>query len=189
MNKSTEILNQIDTMVVDTTAVNATDAVIMPTRKVDALGRGYGTGRAKNDAIARVWVSFANTPVKKKAAKTETTETEIGKPGVNIKVNGQDMAEYFRRESLYATILKPIYSLKDLPAGTIFNVECTVEGSGIASQAKALALGLSRGLLVLNISFKEALRAAGQLTRGTIGKERKKFGQFGARAGLTYKSR
>lgn len=182
MNKSTEILNQIETVVVDT------DAITTPIRKVDALGRGYGTGRAKNDAIARVWVSFENTSIKKKA-KTETVEGEITKPGVNIKINGHDINAYFRRESLLAVALKPIYSLKDLPAGTTFNVECTVEGSGIASQAKALALGLARGLLVLNISFKEALRAAGQLTRGTIGKERKKYGQFGARAGLTYKSR
>ncbi len=180
---NTEVLNKIDNMVIDT------NTVANPIRKVDALGRGYGTGRAKNDAVAKVWVSFENTPIKKKAAKSESTEVETSKPNVNIKINGQSMTEYFKRDSLSAIALKPVYSLKDLPSGTTFNVECVLLGSGLAAQAKALALGLARGLLVLNIGFKEALRAAGQLTRGTIGKERKKYGKFGARAGLTYKSR
>ncbi len=155
--------------------------------KVDAFGRGYATGRAKNDAIARVWISFAKS--KSKAKKASEGEVVSNKATANVVVNDKDMKSYFQRDCLLATALKPIYSLIDLPINTSFDITCTVEGSGLASQAKALCLGIARGLLVLNPEFRASLRAAGLLTRGPIGPERQKYGQKGARADLPYKRR
>lgn len=161
-----------------------TDPVVV--RHVDTLGRGYGTGRAKNDAIARVWVSFAKTA---KAVKKSTTSEEVASTTADVKVNDFDMLTYFKRDSLLAIILKPVKSLVDLPAGITFNITCTVAGGGLAGQARALSLGIARGLVVLNPEFKTALRTAGLLTRGPQGKEREKYGMRGARADLPYKRR
>ena len=166
-------------------------------RKVDKLGRGYGTGRAKNDAISRVWISFgksiAHTATKKKATDSKHSSSHMtdahNAPHVNVKINNQDLMSYFKNEALLFVALQPIYSLHNLPLHTTFNIDCTVAGSGLASQAKALSLGIARGLVVLNPEFKEALRAAGLLTRGPIGKEREKYGRRGARADLPYKRR
>lgn len=168
----------------------------MNIKTVDALGRGYGTGRAKNDAIARVWISFAKHDSKSHAAKKSVSKNVSAEmnvvsntASVDVKVNENDMKSYFKREALIALALKPIHALTNLPLNTKFNIECTVTGSGLASQAKALSLGIARGLLVLNPEFRESLRNAGLLTRGPIGKEREKYGQRGARADLPYKRR
>lgn len=195
-------MNNTENLVVTTGLAGVTDTVVV--RTVDSLGRGYGTGRAKNDAVARVWISFSksvniNTVTKGKLKKNKDTDlTDVNSTSdlipayiatANVKVNEQDMKVYFKRESLLAMALKPIHSLINLPLHTSFDIECTVSGSGLASQARALSLGIARGLIVLNPEFKEALRAAGLLTRGPIGKEREKYGQRGARADLPYKRR
>ena len=91
------------------------------TQKLDAQGRAYSTGKRKN-AIARVWI----------------------KPGSGkITINGKDQMQYFAREILRMMIAQPLEVTDRL---TQFDVDCTVQGSGLSGQAGAIRHGLSHAL-------------------------------------------
>ena len=86
-------------------------------QKLDAQGRAYSTGKRKN-AIARVWV----------------------KPGTGkITINGKDQEQYFARPVLRMMIAQP---LQVTDRATQFDVDVTVEGSGLSGQAGAIRPGL-----------------------------------------------
>jgi len=116
----------------------------------------HGVGRRKQ-AVARVWV----------------------RPGVgSMKVNERDYAEYFDTEMNRLRATQPFYAVEDVKK---YDVRVTVEGGGGAGQADAVCLGLARALLNINESWRSALRKAGLLTVDSRVKERKKYGQRGAR--------
>jgi small subunit ribosomal protein S9 len=73
--------------------------------------------------------------------------------------------------------------------GETFDVITTVRGGGIMGQADAVKLGIARALMEFNPELRKALKAEGLVTRDSRGKERKKYGQKGARARFQFSKR
>ena len=93
-------------------------------------------------------------------------------------VNGQPFDRYFPREALRVAACQPLVVTHQIGKQ---NVTARVEGGGLTGQAGAIRLGIARALLVLDPALKSPLRAAGLLTRDPRERERKKYGQKGAR--------
>ena len=70
-----------------------------------------------------------------------------------------------------------------------FDVLTTVKGGGVNGQADAVKLGIARALMEFNVELRKALKADGFVTRDSRGKERKKYGQKGARARFQFRKR
>jgi len=96
------------------------------------------------------------------------------------------MSTYFHRDSLTMVVEQPLGIAGGL-AG--FDVEVHVHGGGKAAQAGAMRLGMARALIEFNPDLKSALRQGGFLTRDPREKERKKYGQPGARKRFQYSKR
>ncbi len=100
-------------------------------------------------------------------------------PGTgNILVNRRNYEQQFPREALRLAIRQPLLVAQKLGK---YDVLVNVEGGGLAGQAGAIRLGIARALLQIDPSLRQSLRAAGLLTRDPRAKERKKYGQKGAR--------
>jgi len=124
----------------------------------------YGTGRRKA-AIARVFL----------------------RPGTGEwKVNGKAFDEYFVTEQQRVAAKRTLV-LVEL-AGS-FDVVTTVKSGGVSSQADAVKLGVARALIEFNPELRKALKAEGLLTRDARMKERKKYGQKGARKRFQFSKR
>ena len=95
-----------------------------------------------------------------------------------IVVNKRPYEHYFPRETLRLGIRSPLLLTHQL--GKV-NVTVNVAGGGMTGQAGAITLGIARALLKLDESYRSTLRGAGLLTRDPREKERKKYGQKGAR--------
>ena len=109
------------------------------------------------------------------------------KPGVGqIIVNGQPMDEYFQRETLSMIVLHPLRVVDSVDK---YDIRVRVNGGGLSSQAGALRHGISRALLKADPETKPALKEGGFLTRDPRMKERKKYGQKGARARFQFSKR
>jgi small subunit ribosomal protein S9 len=127
--------------------------------------RYYGTGKRKT-SIARVWL--------------------IPNGSGKITVNNQDAETYFGRLALLKIMQQPF----DV-TGTNgkFDVWCTAKGGGKSAQADAIKYGIAKALLAFNSEFRPVLKKAGFLTRDARIKERKKYGQRGARARYQWSKR
>jgi small subunit ribosomal protein S9 len=124
----------------------------------------YGTGRRKS-SIARVFL----------------------RPGSGeFTVNKKKYDEYFVTEQQRAAAKR---SLAVEGIDETFDVVCTVRGGGVMGQADAVKLGLARALMVFNPELRKVLKADGLVTRDSRGKERKKYGQKGARARFQFSKR
>ncbi|MDA2916605.1 30S ribosomal protein S9 [Nitrospinae bacterium AH_259_B05_G02_I21] len=126
--------------------------------------RFYGTGKRKT-SIARVWLT----------------------PGSGaITVNRLPIDEYFDRETSKMVVRQP-FEL----TGTLGNFDAfiTVRGGGKNGQAGAVRHGITRALLEANADLRDTLKRAGLLTRDARKKERKKYGQPGARKRFQYSKR
>ena len=124
----------------------------------------YGTGRRKS-AIARVFL----------------------RPGTGEwKVNGKAFDEYFVTEQQRVAAKK---SLAVVEMSSNFDVLTTVSSGGVASQADAVKMGVARALIVFNPELRKTLKAEGLLTRDARVKERKKYGQKGARKRFQFSKR
>ena len=133
-------------------------------KKVDKYGRAYATGKRK-DAVARVWV----------------------KPGSGkVTVNTREVEVYFARPVLRMMIQQPLVAAAR--AGQ-YDVICTVTGGGLSGQAGAVRHGIARALLKADINLRPVLKSEGLLTRDSREKERKKYGQPGARKRFQYSKR
>ena len=101
------------------------------------------------------------------------------KPGTGqITVNGRKVEEYFPRPSLQSLIREPMKLTQTLGK---FDCIAHVVGGGIAGQANALRHGLARALSVADPTLRPSLRKSTFLTRDSRVRERKKYGQKGAR--------
>ena len=101
------------------------------------------------------------------------------KPGTGtVQVNGRTFENYFPREAHRLHIQQPFSATNTL--GT-FDVTATVRGGGMTGQAGAMRLGIARALSASNEAFRLTLRRDGFLTRDSRVRERKKYGQKGAR--------
>jgi small subunit ribosomal protein S9 len=124
----------------------------------------YGTGRRKT-AAARVFL----------------------RPGAGrIEVNGRELEDYFPND-IHKMIIKQPLQLTE--TGEKFDAYVTVEGGGPSGQAGAIRHGISRALLEFNGELRDRLKSAGLLTRDPRKKERKKYGQKGARARFQFSKR
>ncbi|MFQ5960723.1 MAG: 30S ribosomal protein S9 [Candidatus Methylomirabilales bacterium] len=124
----------------------------------------YGTGRRKA-AVARVRL----------------------KPGEGrIVVNRRPLEDYFGRATLRMVISQP---LKLTGVEGKYDVIANVRGGGSSGQAEAIRHGISRALLGVDAGLRPSLRKAGLLTRDPRVKERKKYGQRGARARFQFSKR
>jgi small subunit ribosomal protein S9 len=93
-------------------------------------------------------------------------------------VNRRPLEKYFIRETDRIIIKQPFEATNNINK---FDVVASIRGGGLAGQAGAMRLAISRALLLVDPSFKELLRKQGFLTRDPRAKERKKYGQKGAR--------
>ncbi len=124
----------------------------------------YATGKRKT-AVARVWMS----------------------PGSGaITVNGKSADEYFERMTSRMVARQ---SLELLESVERYDVRATVAGGGHSAQAEAVRHGIARALIAEDPERRRALKRAGYLTRDARKKERKKYGQPGARKRFQYSKR
>jgi small subunit ribosomal protein S9 len=122
------------------------------------------TGKRKN-AIARVRVALGSGA---------------------ITINGREMNEYFPREALQILVRGP---LEVTGSEERYDIMASIHGGGVAGQAGALRHGIARALEKLDASQRTVLKRAGFLTRDPRRKERKKYGQKGARARFQFSKR
>ena len=111
----------------------------------------------------------------------------ILRPGEGkLVVNHRVFQSYFPSEALRAEIQQPLVSTE--LAGK-FDVFVNTRGGGIHGQAGATKLGIARALIVFNPELRPRLRQGGFLTRDPRAKERKKYGQKGARKRFQFSKR
>ncbi len=103
-----------------------------------------------------------------------------------IVVNGRSLDEYFPRESLRMLVRQP---LETVNAVTTYDVAASIHGGGVTGQAGALRHGIARALEKLDEGLRPPLKRNGFLTRDARKKERKKYGQRGARARFQFSKR
>lgn len=135
----------------------------------NSLGSGgakqfYGTGR-RRESIARVYI---------KAGPAKFT------------VNGRPIEDYFRNVAWHTAAVEPLKFTQMLDQ---LEVRAQVKGGGVGGQSGAVRMGLSRALSLLNPELRPALRKNGFLTRDPRMKERKKYGQKGARRRFQFSKR
>jgi len=109
------------------------------------------------------------------------------RPGAGkVTVNGQDADVYFARDTLMMLLRQPLELTETLGK---FDLYCTVTGGGKSGQADAIKLGVARALLLVDGELRDSLKRGGFLTRDARVKERKKYGQKGARARFQFSKR
>jgi small subunit ribosomal protein S9 len=118
--------------------------------------------------------------------KTSVARVRLKLGAGQILVNGRPLEEYFARETLQIQARQPLEAANVV--GT-FDVHASVQGGGIAGQAGALRHGIARALTRTDPSLRPALKRGGFLTRDARKKERKKYGQRGARARFQFSKR
>jgi small subunit ribosomal protein S9 len=101
-------------------------------------------------------------------------------------VNGRALDAYFPRATVVRTVLEPLEVTSTLDR---YDLHANVAGGGITGQAGAVRLGIARALIRLDESHRKPLKQAGLLTRDPRIKERKKYGQKGARKRFQFSKR
>ena len=101
-------------------------------------------------------------------------------------VNGVELDRYFARITLSRMAIEP---LNVVNASDKFDVDADVHGGGLAGQAGAVSLGVARALQIADASLRGLLGKEGFLTRDSRMKERKKYGQAGARKRFQFSKR
>jgi small subunit ribosomal protein S9 len=124
----------------------------------------YATGRRKT-AISRTWITPGNG---------------------EITINNLPVEKYFPIETTRNDMTEPFKITNTLGS---YNVKATVVGGGIVGQAGAVRHGITRALVLVNPDFRLALKRAGFIKRDPRVKERKKYGQKGARARFQFSKR
>jgi small subunit ribosomal protein S9 len=124
----------------------------------------YGTGRRKS-STARVWLRQGSG---------------------QITVNHRTFDDYFPNEVLKMIIKQPLSLTETVDH---FDILVNVDGGGPTGQAGAIRHGISRALEVFNAELRKKLKKSGLLTRDPRMKERKKYGQKGARARFQFSKR
>jgi small subunit ribosomal protein S9 len=124
----------------------------------------YGTGRRKS-SVARVFL----------------------RPGSGkFEVNGREFDKYFLTEAQRVEVRQPLVTSE---TSSTFDIQANVSGGGVNGQAGALRMGIARALLVFNVELRKKLKAEGFLSRDARSKERKKYGQKGARKRFQFSKR
>ncbi len=124
----------------------------------------YATGKKKT-SVARVWM----------------------KPGSgDVVINKRTMDEYFGRETSKMVVRQPLELTENVGK---FDIFVNVQGGGPSGQAGAIKHGITKALLEVNPELRAVLKKAGFITRDSRIKERKKYGQRGARRSFQFSKR
>ena len=124
----------------------------------------YSTGKRKT-SVARTWLT----------------------PGAGeIIVNNKPIEDYFKIESVRGIVKQPLVLTNTLES---FDVKSKVIGGGFSGQAGAIRHGITKTLIMANPDLRKALKKAGFVRRDARVKERKKYGQKGARARFQFSKR
>jgi len=111
----------------------------------------------------------------------------ILRPGKGeIQVNGRAFENYFPTESSRAVVRQPLAATESMDK---FDLLILADGGGVAGQAGAIRLGISRALVEFNAELRSRLKKLGFLTRDPRSHERKKYGQKGARKRFQFSKR
>ena len=124
----------------------------------------YATGKRKS-GIARTWLT-------------------LGKG--NIIVNGKPYEEYFSSSAAKIILRQPLELTDNMES---YDITVNVKGGGIVGQAGAVRHGITKALLQIDPELRSVLKKAGFITRDSRVKERKKYGQKGARARFQFSKR
>jgi len=130
----------------------------------NATSLAIATGKRKN-AIARVRLALGSG---------------------SITINGREMDEYFPREALRIMVRRPLEITDSLDR---YDIRASIHGGGVSGQAGALRHGIARALEKIDAAQRLPLKREGFLTRDPRRKERKKYGQKGARARFQFSKR
>ncbi len=126
--------------------------------------RYHATGKRKS-AVARVWMW----------------------PGEGeITINKRPIDDYIKRETAKMVVRQP---LELTETSGKYNIYVNVRGGGLSGQAGAIKHGIAKALIDINPGFRSVLKKAGLITRDSRIKERKKYGQRGARARFQFSKR
>lgn len=118
--------------------------------------------------------------------KTSTARVYLRPGSGKITVNKRDFNTYFPNEALQMIIRQP---LRLTETAEKFDILVNVDGGGTAGQAGAVRHGITRALMEFNSDLRPTLKKAGLVTRDPRQKERKKYGQKGARARFQFSKR
>lgn len=124
----------------------------------------YATGKRKN-AIARTWLMPGNG---------------------TIVVNDRPVEDYFKIESVKTIMIQPLVITNTIG---LFDIKVRVKGGGISGQAGAIRHGITKALMLSDPELRQVLKKAGFVRRDSRVKERKKYGQKGARARFQFSKR
>ena len=124
----------------------------------------YATGKRKT-SIARTWLTPGNG---------------------EITVNGRHVDDYFKVGSAKAFLLQPLILTNTIGS---FDVKVRVSGGGVSGQAGAIRHGITKALILSDSDLRPTLKKAGYVKRDPRVKERKKYGQKGARARFQFSKR
>jgi small subunit ribosomal protein S9 len=124
----------------------------------------YATGKRKS-AIARTWITPGNG---------------------EITINDSPMDDYFKVEMVKIIVKQPLVLTNTIGS---FDVKARVTGGGFSGQAGAIRHGITKALILSNPELRKVLKKAGYVRRDARVKERKKYGQKGARARFQFSKR
>lgn len=118
--------------------------------------------------------------------KTSVARVRVKSGSGKLLVNGRTIEEFFPCDRDRVAIRAPLTATQ---AGTRFDILARLHGGGTTGQAGALVMGIARALVQADASLESTLRDGGFLTRDSRMKERKKYGQKGARARFQFSTR
>jgi len=118
--------------------------------------------------------------------KSSTARVRLLPGAGQVIVNKRDLSEYFKNETQRTLIRYPLAVTDNLGK---FDIRAIVSGGGTSGQAGAIRLGVANALLQFNAELRPRLKRAGLLSRDSRIKERKKYGQKGARKRFQFSKR
>ena len=118
--------------------------------------------------------------------KTATARVFLRPGSGDVTINGRSMEDFFPNEVLKMIVKQPLLNTETVDK---FDIFVTVRGGGSSGQAGAVRHGITRALCQYNGELREKLKSLGLLTRDPRKKERKKYGQRGARARFQFSKR
>jgi small subunit ribosomal protein S9 len=118
--------------------------------------------------------------------KTSIARVRLASGSGKIVINGRPFENYFPTETLRMVVNQPI---EVAAAAGKYDIRVNVQGGGPTGQAGAVRHGIARALLEVDANLRPALKSEGLLTRDSREKERKKYGQPGARKRFQYSKR
>ena len=151
-----------------------------------ASAHGAEADHVKAQERGRISRGSSNRVLRHRRRKTSTARVFL-RPGTGgMTINHKPLEQAFPTEALRTQIKQPLAVTETADK---FDVLATIAGGGIAGQAGALRLGIARALVEYNLELRPRLKKEGFLTRDARIKERKKYGQKGARKRFQFSKR